>query len=394
MVLDGENAGFDRNAWIKNDTTKRPVQGPKGEKAPNKPKKAPRKSGETQDGTKKASKGRAPGHQKGKRKRSLLEEPQQKHQLKCENTRSVRQKDSGGGTQGTPFQSNAAAAAGANAVVTATEHDLENHTLVMVPFEPTKFTDTIADYESPNLRNELETPEYATDIYQRLHEAEVSHLWDMAFITKYLFDSFLRSRVDLFHSYSQDRYRVRPYTFDQQQLNSKMRHILVDWLCLVHFKFQLVPETLHLCIHIVDRYCAVMHVTRKNFQCVGISAMLIASTYEEIYPPEMNDLTYAVNYEYDAREILDMETKILVALDYRISAPTGYNFLQRFLFVSQASRLMSYAASYYLERALQVEDVLGLRPSEVAAAAVCLAIGHPKVQHVAYDPEVMVSNDE
>jgi len=40
----------------------------------------------------------------------------------------------------------------------------------------------------------------------------------------------------------------------QQDINERMRSILVDWLVEVHLKFKLVPESLYLTINLIDRY--------------------------------------------------------------------------------------------------------------------------------------------
>jgi cyclin B len=40
----------------------------------------------------------------------------------------------------------------------------------------------------------------------------------------------------------------------QEDLNNKMRSILVDWLVEVHHKFKLYPATLWLCVNIIDRF--------------------------------------------------------------------------------------------------------------------------------------------
>lgn len=74
----------------------------------------------------------------------------------------------------------------------------------------------------------------------------------------------------------------------QPDLNPKMRSILIDWLIEVHRKFELTPETLYLTINIVDRYLSVKTVPRKELQLVGISSMLLASKYEEIWAIEVN----------------------------------------------------------------------------------------------------------
>lgn len=73
----------------------------------------------------------------------------------------------------------------------------------------------------------------------------------------------------------------------QPEINEKMRSILIDWLIEVHQKFELNQETLYLTINIVDRYLAVTTTSRRELQLVGMSAMLIASKYEEIWAPEV-----------------------------------------------------------------------------------------------------------
>lgn len=40
----------------------------------------------------------------------------------------------------------------------------------------------------------------------------------------------------------------------QEDVNEKMRSILIDWLVEVHLKFKLVPETLYLTVNLIDRY--------------------------------------------------------------------------------------------------------------------------------------------
>jgi cyclin B len=115
-------------------------------------------------------------------------------------------------------------------------------------------------------------------------------------------------------SYVQDMYEhfrskeiatsVRPvYMEDQQYINERMRSILVDWLVEVHLKFKLVPETLYLTINIIDRYLAKTEVTRPKLQLVGVTALLIASKYEEIYPPELRDLVYICDRAYSKNEV-------------------------------------------------------------------------------------------
>lgn len=46
--------------------------------------------------------------------------------------------------------------------------------------------------------------------------------------------------------------------------------------------------------------------------------MLIATKYEEIYPPLLKDFVFITDNVFSADEILEMELDILVALDFDI----------------------------------------------------------------------------
>ena len=90
-----------------------------------------------------------------------------------------------------------------------------------------------------------------------------------------------------------------------------MRSILIDWLVEVHLKFKLVPESLYLTINLIDRFLEREQVNRQKLQLVGVTAMLIACKYEEIYPPIIKDFVYITDNAYTKEEILEMERKML-----------------------------------------------------------------------------------
>jgi G2/mitotic-specific cyclin-B, other len=160
----------------------------------------------------------------------------------------------------------------------------------------------------------------------------------------------------------------------QKDINLKMRSILIDWLLEVHNKFKLQPQTLWLCVNILDRYLEKEQTVRSKLQLVGVTALLIASKYEEIYPPEVRDCVYITDYAYERTEVLQMESKILRVLDYKIGNPTAFHFLIRYLNCIQASERTRHLTYYYAERNLQEGDMLLVRPHKFAAAAVYAAL--------------------
>ena len=98
-----------------------------------------------------------------------------------------------------------------------------------------------------------------------------------------------------------------------------MRSILIDWLIEVHLKFKLVPESLYLTVNLIDKYLEKECVHRSKLQLIGVTAMLIACKYEEIYPPIVKDFVYITDSAYTKEEILKMERKMLSMLDFEIS---------------------------------------------------------------------------
>nr|GMD23005.1 G2/mitotic-specific cyclin S13-7-like [Ipomoea batatas] len=117
----------------------------------------------------------------------------------------------------------------------------------------------------------------------------------------------------------------------QPEINAKMRAILVDWLVEVHRKFELMPETFYLTINLIDRFLSMKTVPRKELQLVGISAMLIACKYEEIWAPEVNDFIMISDNAYVRAQVLAMEKTILGKLEWYLTVPTPYVFLVRYI---------------------------------------------------------------
>lgn len=59
-------------------------------------------------------------------------------------------------------------------------------------------------------------------------------------------------------------------------------------MCLQEYK--LVSDTLFLAISYIDRFLSLQIVPRQQLQLVGVSCMLLAAKYEEIYAPQASTL--------------------------------------------------------------------------------------------------------
>ncbi|CAL8460573.1 g102 [Coccomyxa elongata] len=184
--------------------------------------------------------------------------------------------------------------------------------------------------------------------------------------------------ADIFSYYKrvEPQYRVSPtYMSRQTDINDNMRAILIDWLVEVHYKFRLMPETLFLTTNIIDRFLECKRVSRRNLQLVGVTAMLIASKYEEIWAPEVKDFVYISDEAYTREQILNMEKMMLNTLSFNLTVPTPFNFLARFLKAAGAAKdtLVVAYATYLVELAMLDYSMLKYSYSMLAAAAVFTA---------------------
>ncbi len=163
------------------------------------------------------------------------------------------------------------------------------------------------------------------------------------------------------------------YMKNQPELNEKMRAVLMDWMCAVCEKFNLLHETLFLATNLVDRYLEQEKVSKAKLQLVGVAALVIASKYEEIYPPEIRDFIHLTERTVSKDEVIKMEGQILKRLKFELSGPSILRFLERFNKLLGGSEQMLCLGMYFAELQLLDYNMLKHMPSMIAAASVYLA---------------------
>ncbi|XP_010935270.1 cyclin-B2-2 isoform X1 [Elaeis guineensis] len=163
------------------------------------------------------------------------------------------------------------------------------------------------------------------------------------------------------------------YMSNQFDINERMRAILIDWLIEVHYKFELMDETLFLTVNIIDRFLARQTVVRKKLQLVGVTAMLLACKYEEVCVPVVEDLILISDRAYTRQEVLEMERLIVNTLQFSMSAPTPYVFMRRFLKAAESDKKQEFLSFFIIELCLVEYRMLKYCPSLLAAAAVYTA---------------------
>lgn len=189
--------------------------------------------------------------------------------------------------------------------------------------------------------NIQEVPEYSQSIFLHLKETEFLH---------------------------PEYYPSPNYMRQQNDINDKMRAILYDWLVDVHLKFKLLPETLFLTYNLIDRYLNKKVIPRSKLQLVGVASMLIACKYEEIYAPVVKDFVFITDQAYTGDEIKHMELDILGTLEFNITMPSAYTFVQTYHHFIKYQDLVMNFTYFLLELSIVDYNILKHKASLLAAA--------------------------
>lgn len=184
--------------------------------------------------------------------------------------------------------------------------------------------------------------------------------------------------VEEIHTYLREmELKSRPkagYMKKQPDITNSMRAILVDWLVEVGEEYKLQNETLYLAVNYIDRFLSSMSVLRGKLQLVGTAAMLLASKFEEIYPPEVAEFVYITDDTYTKKQVLRMEHLVLKVLSFDLAAPTINQFLTQYILHQPVSNTVESLAMFLGELSLvDSEPFLKYLPSQTAAAALSLA---------------------
>ena len=124
----------------------------------------------------------------------------------------------------------------------------------------------------------------------------------------------------------------------QNEIKDTSRAFLVEWIIDVHRKFRLMPETLYVTVYIIDKFLSLEQIKKQELHLLGVTALLISTKYEEIYPPELKDLLNVSENKFSRAEVLKMETKILSSLEFNFMYPSSLRFLERYRKISSVAQ--------------------------------------------------------
>jgi len=153
-------------------------------------------------------------------------------------------------------------------------------------------------HDATNMKDPQNISEFNQDIYQFMLSEEKKFMVDPGYIGKV-----------------------------QTEIRDTSRAFLLEWIIDVHRKFRLTPECLYVTALIIDLYLSKVKIQKSQLHLLGVSTLLVATKYEEIYPPEVRELLAISENKFTKDQVLKMEKEILTSLDFIITAPSHYRFL-------------------------------------------------------------------
>ena len=161
---------------------------------------------------------------------------------------------------------------------------------------------------------------------------------------------------------------VHTYMKTQKEINEQMRSILVDWIIDVHHKFGFTDETLFMTILIIDRYCTIENITRIKYQCLGITALMIACKHEEINVPKVEDFIYITDNAYTKEEVFQMENDVLDKLNFCLLYPSPIKFYEYLSLHFNFSKKYHMLGKYLMESFLLDLKYIKYKSSVISCA--------------------------
>ena len=116
---------------------------------------------------------------------------------------------------------------------------------------------------------------------------------------------------------------------NQPDINMKMRAIIVNWIIEVHNRFKLLPDTLFLSIIIFDRYMSTVNkIPKEKLQLIGVTSLLLACKYEEIFSPEIRDFVCILDKSYEKDDLMRMENLMMKILKFEVTFPSSLKYFE------------------------------------------------------------------
>lgn len=213
------------------------------------------------------------------------------------------------------------------------------------------------------IKNKLEST--FTKFSKNLPDIEYEECWDPIMVSEYADELFNDLRDNEY------KYGVDPISIKETQTEFTWddRKSLVQWIIKLHYRFRMTLETLYLTVNIVDRFLSSKPVSSTKIELIGATALFIAAKYEEVHPPNMQQLIYCCGDKFDANTVREAESYIITTLNFELNFAGPLSFLRRISKADLYDFQIRTFAKYFLEITLMDHRFIGSPMSWLAVGA-------------------------
>ncbi|KAH8285726.1 hypothetical protein KR044_010126, partial [Drosophila immigrans] len=182
--------------------------------------------------------------------------------------------------------------------------------------------------------------------------------------------------MDIFNYYREREAEFPIVDYMKKQTNCSFwrRITIVDQMIEVHMSLDLNHDTLYLSVKLVDLYLSRKVIEADQLETLAMAAILIACKYDDRQPPLIEEFIGICDHRLNRSELIEMERRLLITIGYDLGIPTSYRFLLRYARCGRVEITALYLGRYILELGLMDYSTIGLRDSQMAAAALFIAL--------------------
>ena len=175
---------------------------------------------------------------------------------------------------------------------------------------------------------------------------------------------------------------------ESHDVTKEYRTKMMDWMVEVCTSFKCTTRTYFLATQVFDKYLLKLQsqqkfLNNKDVHCIGVTAMYMASKYEDIFPLHSKIVSEKIAHKaISAKEILKKESEYLRMFDFEIDFVTHYDFHQTYVDKVERSvgksnkklmKLISEMSMLLIKMSIQNVDYCKYSPSIVVISTLYAA---------------------
>jgi hypothetical protein len=123
-------------------------------------------------------------------------------------------------------------------------------------------------------------------------------------------------------------------------------------------------------------------ILRTRFQLLGVTALFIASKYEEMYMKNINDFVEITARAFNKNQILEMESELIDLVDFNLELPLSIDFLGLLGSVYKFDKKEFRLGYFLLESYLLALNCCKYKQSQISLSVCYIILGLRKMNNI------------